>query len=351
MLPSVERPATPVEDGTCARRESFAKPNRLFAWLPVLLVSALLSWGYYAYVLVFCCVVIAQESIAKAVFFGIVFHLLLFLCVWSYAKTTATAIPDVPPAYLLSVGEQQALANCHNERTRRGLLEMLAADRGVFTLGPDGCARYCAPCQLLKPDRCHHCSTCRRCIMKMDHHCPWFNNCVCFSTYKFFLLTLAYVVALCIYTVTTLAAHLVEWGSDPSPLKPYGLHVGFIVLVGSALAIGLGSFLGMHLSMVSRNETTLESMRSIMFLEHGDSFDLGSRYRNFVEVFGLRWSLWLIPVFTSLGDGVRFPTRLHPTRGRVESRPSSFVPTYSAATYSTRSSSLDPGAAVVDIVR
>ncbi|KAH7938109.1 hypothetical protein HPB49_020032 [Dermacentor silvarum] len=348
MLPSVDRPATTAEDITCARRESFAKPNRLLAWLPLLLVSALFSWGYYAYVLVFCCTVIAQESIVKAVFYGIGFHLLLFLCLWSYAKTMTTVIPDVPPAYLLSVGEQQALANCHNERTRRGLLEMLAADRGVMTMGPDGCAKYCAPCQLLKPDRCHHCSTCRRCIMKMDHHCPWFNNCICFSTYKFFLLALAYVVALCLYSVTTLAAHLVEWWSDPSPLTPYGLHVGFIVLVGSALAIGLGAFLGMHLSMVSRNETTLERMRSVVFQENGDSFDLGDRYRNFVEVFGPRRALWMIPVFTSVGDGVRFPTRLHPRRGAGESRPSSVVPTYSAATYSTDSSSPDHGAAVAD---
>ncbi|KAH7969362.1 palmitoyltransferase ZDHHC20-A [Rhipicephalus sanguineus] len=350
MLPSVDRPATLVEDGPHVRPEDFSKPQPL-AWLPVLLVSALLSWAYYAYVLVFCQVIVAHESIAKAVVFGAGFHLLLFMCVWSYTKTTGTAISEVPPAYLLSVGEQQALANSHNRRTRRGLLEMLASERGIITVGPDGCARYCESCQLLKPDRCHHCSVCRRCIKKMDHHCPWFNNCVGFNTYKFFLLTLFYAVALCVYSVATLGAHLIAWLSDPSLLKPYGIHVGFIFLVGSALAIGLGSFLGVHLSMVSRNETTLERLRSEVFLEPGDSFDLGNRYENFVQVFGPRRSLWMVPVFTSIGDGLRFATRLHPTRGVVESLPSTFVATYSAATYSTGSSSPDVVAPSLNIVR
>lgn len=42
----------------------------------------------------------------------------------------------------------------------------------------------CANCKLIKPDRCHHCSVCRRCVLKMDHHCPWVNNCVGHHNYK-----------------------------------------------------------------------------------------------------------------------------------------------------------------------
>ncbi|KAL3224153.1 hypothetical protein MRX96_026735 [Rhipicephalus microplus] len=185
----------------------------------------------------------------------------------------------------------------------------------------------------------------------MDHHCPWFNNCVGFNTYKFFLLTLFYAVALCIYSVATQGAHLIAWLSDPSLLKPYVFHVGFTFLLGSTLAIGLGSFLVMHLSMVSRNETTLERLRSEVFLEAGDSFDLGNRCENFVQVFGPRRSLWMVPIFTSVGDGVRFATRLHPTRGAVESLPSTIMATYSAATYSSGSSSHNVGSTSVNIVQ
>jgi len=50
----------------------------------------------------------------------------------------------------------------------------------------------CKVCSTPKPERCHHCSDCKQCTLKMDHHCPWVNNCVGFYNYKFFFLTLVY---------------------------------------------------------------------------------------------------------------------------------------------------------------
>ena len=41
-----------------------------------------------------------------------------------------------------------------------------------------GGVRYCPRCRLIKPDRCHHCSLCNRCVLKMDHHCPWYPPCL-----------------------------------------------------------------------------------------------------------------------------------------------------------------------------
>ena len=35
--------------------------------------------------------------------------------------------------------------------------------------------RYCLICHIFKPERCHHCSACNRCVLNMDHHCPWIN--------------------------------------------------------------------------------------------------------------------------------------------------------------------------------
>ena len=50
--------------------------------------------------------------------------------------------------------------------------------------------KYCLICHLFKPERCHHCSTCQRCVLGMDHHCPWLATCIGYFNRKFFMLTL-----------------------------------------------------------------------------------------------------------------------------------------------------------------
>ncbi|KAH9382478.1 hypothetical protein HPB48_023075 [Haemaphysalis longicornis] len=140
---------------------------------------------------------------------------------------------------------------------------------------------------------------------------PGLNNCISFTTHKFFLLTLFYVVLLCVFAVATTAGHVVHsWQGQPG-VTAAALHVTAIVLVGAVFALTLGTFLCSHISMVLSNETTLETMRGPIFRNPEDSFDVGC-YENFVQVFGRRKLLWLVPVFTTPGDGVHFPTRLHP---------------------------------------
>ena len=53
---------------------------------------------------------------------------------------------------------------------------------------------FCLVCHVFKPERCYHCSDCKRCVLNGDHHCPWINNCVGFYNRKFFILMLFYVV-------------------------------------------------------------------------------------------------------------------------------------------------------------
>lgn len=76
--------------------------------------------------------------------------------------------------------------------------------------------RMCRRCQAYKPPRAHHCSICKRCIIKMDHHCPWVNNCVGIGNHKYFLLFIFYTCLSCVYSLTFLAwrfVHCVGGGS------------------------------------------------------------------------------------------------------------------------------------------
>ncbi len=50
----------------------------------------------------------------------------------------------------------------------------------------------CRFCLILKPERAFHCKNCKRCIRKMDHHCFFINNCIGYSSYKFFINLLLY---------------------------------------------------------------------------------------------------------------------------------------------------------------
>lgn len=285
----------------------------LINWLPVLLCAALFGWSYYAY-LVFCLSVVQDPNVRIA--YAVVFNILYFMCLWSYVQTVITPLPVVPYYFYVTEADKQYLDRAPSEDVRRSYLEVLGQNRGILTREFSGAVRYCEACSLVKPDRCHHCSMCRRCVLRMDHHCPWFNNCVCHSTYKYFLLTLFYVVVLSIFCVGTTAPHVrILWANVGSHFVNT-FHVTFLSIVGIVLAIGLGSFLYFHLTLVFSNRTTLENMRRPTFKVPEDSFDIGS-CQNFMEVFGDNPCVWPLPVFSSRGDGARFPTVLHRNRNVV----------------------------------
>ncbi|KAL3192264.1 hypothetical protein MRX96_059237 [Rhipicephalus microplus] len=75
-------------------------------------------------------------------------------------------------------------------------------------------------------------------------------------------------------------------------------------------AISLVSLFGYHCFLVMVNRSTLEAFRPPIFRTGPDKhgFSLGHQ-ANVAEVFGDNRRLWLLPVFTSLGDGVTYPTR------------------------------------------
>ncbi|CAG8559642.1 7449_t:CDS:2 [Ambispora gerdemannii] len=60
---------------------------------------------------------------------------------------------------------------------------------------------YPKTCHLPKPERAHHCSVCKRCVLRFDHHCPWISNCVGYFNHRYFVLFMTYLVFGCFYFI------------------------------------------------------------------------------------------------------------------------------------------------------
>jgi len=171
-----------------------------------------------------------------------------------------------------------------------------------------GDTRKCKKCFKVKPDRAHHCSRCNECILKMDHHCPFLANCVGFSNYKFFVLFLFYTVLFgCIMTAAG-GYHLYDRLSkgDDSNIND---ELDYYIVVSATFAglalLLLLPFMCTHFRLLTYNLTTIEHLEKRS--RRTNPFDLGWR-KNFVEVFGSNPLLWLVPVWTSKGDGITFPS-------------------------------------------
>ncbi|CAK0799131.1 unnamed protein product, partial [Prorocentrum cordatum] len=104
-----------------------------------------------------------------------------------------------------------------------GLLSHIACmltDPGATPLNrealDDPSVKQCLKCMAPKPPRSHHCSVCRRCILKMDHHCPWMNNCVGAWNQKHFMLFLVYVQLQCWAAIGSLGGQFLTSGRSPA---------------------------------------------------------------------------------------------------------------------------------------
>ncbi|XWS76823.1 hypothetical protein CRYUN_Cryun01aG0210600 [Craigia yunnanensis] len=156
---------------------------RVLGYFMILLVAAIIGVSYYAVVLLTCGPQLLRGGFHSFLSFTIIiiFHVLLILLLWSYFKVVFKDPGSVPENWRAVSAEENLEVG-----------SSLAAEDYGFGRRSRGVGGYCIHCQNGKPPRCHHCSVCQRCVLKMDHHCVWVVNCVGACNYKFFLLFLLY---------------------------------------------------------------------------------------------------------------------------------------------------------------
>uniref|UniRef100_T1GIE7 Palmitoyltransferase n=1 Tax=Megaselia scalaris TaxID=36166 RepID=T1GIE7_MEGSC len=88
--------------------------------------------------------------------------------------------------------EIDKLFHAETQEQQKRILEDFARDLPVTNRTIHGSVRFCEKCQIIKPDRGHHCSV-----------CGMVNNCVNFTNYKFFVLFLGYALLYCLYIALT----------------------------------------------------------------------------------------------------------------------------------------------------
>ncbi|KAH9557057.1 hypothetical protein CY35_07G065900 [Sphagnum magellanicum] len=196
-------------------------------------------------------------------------------------------------------------------------VEMMTVAASLEITPQSANVRYCKKCCQFKPPRCHHCSVCGRCILKMDHHCIWVANCVGAHNYKFFLLFLLYTfLETMLVTVALLPPFINFFGDiEEDSAFPNDLATTLLGLVlNLAFALSLLGFLIMHMSLVAGNTTTIETYEKKASTRW--RFDLGWK-RNFEQVFGMRKLYWFVPLYAdddlrqmTVLQGLDYPLRL-----------------------------------------
>ncbi|KAL9385249.1 hypothetical protein Peur_022259 [Populus x canadensis] len=272
---------------------------KVLGYLMILLVAAIVAVSYHAVVIVTCGPQLLRGGAHSVLAFAIImiFHFLLIMLLWSYF-TVVSKDPGSVPENWRAVLPEEALETGSSLNDR--------SDCVVATDGLDRRA-FCNHCQNGKPPRCHHCSVCQRCVLKMDHHCVWVVNCVGARNYKFFLLFLLstsfFSLKLYTFTVTTMDTLVLLPGfinffgkAKNHSSSPGDLAVIFLAFVlNLAFALSLLCFLVMHASLVSSNTTSIE-----VYEKKGAArwkYDLG-RKKNFEQVFGTKKALWFFPLFS-----------------------------------------------------
>ncbi|XP_053312061.1 palmitoyltransferase ZDHHC20-like [Spea bombifrons] len=193
----------------------------------------------------------------------VIFHLLFIMFLWSYLRTIYSSSASPSKKFRLSKSDKEQYEKEDKPEIKQEILERAAKDLPILTRAQNNDIRYCDRCKLMKPDRCHHCSTCDKCVLKMDHHCPWANNCIGFSNYKFFLLFLMYGGLYCLFICATTLQYIQNFWVDKTDTTKIKLATMFFM--SAAFFTYLIILFSCHCWLVIKNQSTIEKADIGMF--------------------------------------------------------------------------------------
>jgi len=281
---------------------------RVCKWFPVIFITAVIAWSYYAYILQLCFFTI--DNVAKRWIYLTLYHFFLAMLLWSYYKTIFTEGQEPPKEFYLNDCDIYELNLSESDTNTRIVLDKFSKSLPLLNRTHNGSKRYCEKCRCIKPDRAHHCSICNKCVLKMDHHCPWVNNCVGFSNYKFFCLFLNYAMLYCVYVAATSLEYFIKFWGALQTFEASRFHLLFLFFISIMFSISLSSLFFYHFYLIIKNRSTLESFRGPIFISGVDKngFNLGSK-ENVKQVFGNNLPKAFLPIQTSIGNGIIYPVR------------------------------------------
>uniref|UniRef100_A0A7S0E0U6 Palmitoyltransferase n=1 Tax=Hanusia phi TaxID=3032 RepID=A0A7S0E0U6_9CRYP len=222
------------------------------------------------------------------------------LCLWTFVVHWVVVVPQLLQLGLLPAILITGFHHFLHCSLLLSLYKAVVTDPGYITT-PAACRSserdtfqqdFCTKCSSQRPQRAHHCSTCHRCVRKMDHHCLFVNNCVGQGNYKYFLLLLFYTIvggaynAFCDYMC-------IMWTDGSLDEFSRNMALANAVAICMISLILLPLFM-IHMYLISRDTTTLEALKG----ETG-KYSTGHTLRNFKKVLGNVCWLWFSPLHPS----------------------------------------------------
>ncbi|OBA20400.1 zf-DHHC-domain-containing protein [Metschnikowia bicuspidata var. bicuspidata NRRL YB-4993] len=307
-----------------ALQNIMAACNWLLALFPKVFVTTVMTWAEYGLVLE-----LHRYHGTSPVFFVAAAPLVALYLLATYTYFQVIRVGPGSPRDFAELGKDprdQHEESPSDSETARETDRLAQAEGGRLRFPPqeflvshqlrtgEPAFRWCNTCEVWKPDRCHHCSTCQKCFLRMDHHCPWFASCIGHNNHKLFIQDLVYVAAfsgaVCVVSLWLLYVFFAE--AQYENHRYLSLNVVFLFVVLLVFFLAVGCFAVFLVYMVLRNYTTIEFQDAKWGYQGkhdaqyefdgrgqkkalGHLYDLGAA-ANWRAVMGDTWVQWLLPV-------------------------------------------------------